>query len=80
MEKNTKETEILPKSLAGKLCKRVVLLFYIVYFAVVNWPILTVANRIEPTILGMPFLVAWILIWWLIASVVAIIAAWKVWN
>lgn len=70
------EVRIFPKTLAGKL----VMLFYIVYFAMVNPPIIGFANRIYPTIFGMPFLVAWVLIWWLLAGVVAIIAGWKVWR
>lgn len=70
------EIRILPKTLAGKL----VLCFYIVYFAMVNPPVIGIANRIYPTVLGMPFLVAWVLIWWLLAGVVAVVAAWKVWR
>ncbi|MEM3449830.1 MAG: hypothetical protein QXO75_07930 [Nitrososphaerota archaeon] len=70
------EVRILPKTLAGKL----VMLFYIVYFAMVNPPLISIANRIHPTIFGMPFLVAWVLIWWLLAGIVAVIAAWKVWR
>lgn len=70
------EIKILPKTLAGKL----VMLFYIVYFAMVNPPLIALANTIYPTIFGMPFLVAWVLLWWLLAGIVAVIAAWKVWR
>lgn len=30
------------------------------------WPVVTVANRAEPRILGVPFLVSWYLIWVLV--------------
>ncbi len=74
--KNEIKIQILPKTVAGKL----VMLFFIIYFAMVNPPIIALANTIHPTIFGIPFLVAWVLIWWLLAGIVAIIAAWKVWR
>lgn len=37
-------------------------------------PIILLANRIEPMVLGIPFLVFWILIWWLFCTVVFFIA------
>ncbi|WP_184404167.1 DUF3311 domain-containing protein [Geomicrobium halophilum] len=37
-------------------------------------PIILLANRIEPTIFGLPFLIAWVLIWWSFCTIIFFIA------
>lgn len=37
-------------------------------------PIILLANRIEPMIFGVPFLVAWVFIWWAFCTVVLYVA------
>lgn len=37
-------------------------------------PIILLANRVEPFILGMPFLIFWVLFWWLFCTIVFLIA------
>ena len=36
---------------------------YALFFYSTNWPVLYLANRIEPTIYHIPFVAAWVLIW-----------------
>ncbi|MBT2600488.1 MULTISPECIES: DUF3311 domain-containing protein [Oceanobacillus] len=37
-------------------------------------PIILAANRVEPMIFGFPFLISWVLFWWLFCCVVLYIA------
>ncbi|MFP4056202.1 MAG: hypothetical protein ACLF0G_04970 [Candidatus Brocadiia bacterium] len=36
---------------------------YALFFVALNWPVLALANRIEPWVAGTPFLIAWYLFW-----------------
>jgi len=36
---------------------------YALFFVAMNWPVLALANRTEPRVAGLPFLVAWYLFW-----------------
>lgn len=40
-----------------------------------QWPVLLWTNKIEPVVLGLPFVVFWNIMWILIGSAVAFIAA-----
>jgi hypothetical protein len=48
----------------------------LVPLALAQWPALALANRIEPRILGMPFLYAWLLLLYLVAIFLLVRAAW----
>lgn len=43
-------------------------------------PILLLANRIEPIVLGMPFLLFWTLLWWGFCTIVFLIAYQTNWG
>jgi len=43
-------------------------------------PVLLFANTIEPTIFGMPFLLAWVLFWWGYCTVVFLLAHFYNWG
>jgi hypothetical protein len=43
--------------------RAVVVLLYALFFLATNWPVLILANRIEPRIGPFPFLVFWMLFW-----------------
>lgn len=43
-------------------------------------PIILLANRIEPKIFGFPFLIAWILFWWFICTLILLIAYQMDWG
>jgi len=51
-------------------------LWCLVPLALAQWPALALANRIEPRILGMPFLYAWLLLLYLVAIFLLVRAAW----
>jgi hypothetical protein len=40
-----------------------IVVVYVLFFVALNWPVLALANRVEPRIAGMPFLIAWYLFW-----------------
>lgn len=40
----------------------------------VESPIILAANRIEPTVFGIPFLLVWVLLWWAFCTAVFAIA------
>ncbi|OZT79777.1 DUF3311 domain-containing protein [Marinococcus halophilus] len=37
-------------------------------------PIILIANRVEPFLLGMPFLVFWVFFWWLLCTCLFFVA------
>lgn len=43
-------------------------------------PIILAANRIEPMIFGIPFLLNWVLFWWLFCTIILLIAYRKNWG
>ena len=43
-------------------------------------PIVLLANNIEPMIFGLPFLVFWVLFWWLFCTIIFLIAYIKKWG
>lgn len=43
-------------------------------------PIILLANRVEPTILGFPFLLAWVLFWWAFCTLVFLVAHLMNWG
>lgn len=43
-------------------------------------PVILLANRIDPVIMGMPFLLFWILFWWLFCTVVFFVAYRRNWG
>lgn len=43
-------------------------------------PIILLANRAEPTVLGFPFLLAWVLFWWAFCTAVFLVAHLMNWG
>jgi len=37
-------------------------------------PIILFVNKVEPTVMGMPFLLFWILFWWAFCTIVFLVA------
>ena len=52
------KNHLIPRSRKGKLVTLTVLCLYLL----IQWPILRFANRIEPFVLGMPFLYFYLLL------------------
>lgn len=61
-----------PRSRAG----RILLYLFVGLMALTQWPALTMANRIEPTIGGMPFLFVYLLVLYAALIGVLVTAAW----
>jgi len=55
--------------LLGRLTKAYVVLFALA----VTWPGMTLANRVEPLVLGLPFNLAWVAIWVVIGFVLLVL-------
>jgi hypothetical protein len=47
--------------------------FFLLFTAAVTWPGLIPFNRFEPTILGLPFSMAWIALWVILSFVVLLV-------
>ena len=52
------KSHFVPRSRRG----RGVVLFILFLFLLIQWPVLQAANRIEPFVLGMPFLFLYLLV------------------
>jgi len=48
-------------------------LFFLLFTAAVTWPGMIPFNRIEPTVLGLPFSMAWIALWIILSFVVLLL-------
>jgi len=57
------------KTIKGKIA----FIFAIICIAMWIQPVLNLANRVEPWVLGYPFLWFWMFLWWFIATVGLII-------
>lgn len=51
-----------------RTAKRLAVGFFLLFAAMVVWPVFVLFNRVEPLILGLPFNMAWVAIW-LVASI-----------
>ncbi|WP_447527602.1 hypothetical protein [Vreelandella sp. TE19] len=49
-------------------------------FVMLESPLILVANRIEPTVLGIPFFLAWNLFWWLMLTLTFLVAYFTNWG
>jgi hypothetical protein len=47
--------------------------FFVVYFSALSWPVMQGFNRVEPFILGLPFSMAWVVAWVLLGWLVLIL-------
>jgi hypothetical protein len=47
--------------------------FFLLFTAAVTWPGLIPFNRVQPTILGLPFTMAWIALWVVLSFVVLLL-------
>jgi hypothetical protein len=52
-------SEMFPKTWLG----RIILIYFLICFAMVTVPGLYLANRIHPYVCGMPFLLFWCVLW-----------------
>ena len=43
----------------GSMNKSVFILFFVLLLLAMLWPVVTIANRIEPYVLGLPFILFW---------------------
>ena len=59
--------------MSGRTARWLVLLWGAGYVVCLSWPGLTVFNRIEPKILGMPFVMAFVAGWLVLGLVVLIL-------
>jgi|GEM_PF-1695596 hypothetical protein len=59
---------------------RVAMLAWLIAFAMVCWPVLAWANRLEPHVLGYPFNFFWLWFWFNAIIAIEVIIAWKVWR
>lgn len=63
------------------MSKRIVYtILIIIGLIMLEGPFILLANRIEPMILGMPFLLFWTLLWWFICTLVFFIAYQTNWG
>ena len=56
------------------------LLWILICFIMVEWPILGWANRIEPSIGGFPFVYFWLTLWYVLMAIGVIATALFVWK
>lgn len=47
--------------------------FFVVYFVALSWPVMRGFNRVEPFVLGLPFSMAWVVAWVLLGWLVLIL-------
>lgn len=57
-----------------------VIIWILLCYVMVEWPVLAWANRIEPFILGLPFSYFWLTFWYVMMTVGGIFAALYVWR
>ena len=51
-------------------------LFFLLFAVAVTWPGMVPFNRISPTILGLPFSMAWIALWVILSFLVLLFVDW----
>ena len=51
--------------------------WFVIAWAAVQWPGWQIANRVEPLVLGIPFMFFWALVWWVLLVVSIILLARK---
>ena len=66
----------IPRTLKGKIAA----IIWLITFLMVQYPIITWANRAQPYVLGAPFNFFWWWAWFNIVALVEIVIAWKVWE
>ncbi|WP_210470668.1 hypothetical protein [Sporosarcina sp. 6E9] len=52
----------------------------ILCFIMMESPVILLANKVEPIILGIPFLIFWSLIWWFVLTVLFLIGYLTNWG
>ncbi len=60
--------------------KKLLYVLIILVFIVLETPLIMMANSSEPFVLGMPFFLFWNLLWWLIGTVLFLIAYLTNWG
>jgi hypothetical protein len=61
-------------NLRGKAGLWLIAIFSIITYAMVQFPVLWVACRIEPTVMGLPFFMFWCLLWYAIFYIGLLVA------
>jgi len=69
-------SHFLPRTTKGT----VMVVYFLICYLMVEWPILRFANKIHPRIAGTTFLYGWLLIWYILFCIGAIITAKYVWK
>jgi len=49
-------------------------------FIMLESPLIMLANRIEPTVMGLPFLLVWNLFWWFVLTALFLVAYFTNWG
>lgn len=49
-------------------------------FIMLESPIIMLANRIEPMVMGLPFLLVWNLLWWFVLTALFLVAYFTNWG
>ncbi|WP_386080446.1 hypothetical protein ACFIOZ_18990 [Vreelandella sp. F11] len=49
-------------------------------FIMLESPIVMLANRIEPMVMGLPFLLVWNLLWWFVLTALFLVAYFTNWG
>ncbi|KPQ31059.1 hypothetical protein [Halomonas sp. HL-93] len=49
-------------------------------FLMLESPVIMLANRIEPMVLGIPFLIVWNLFWWFVLTALFLVAYFTNWG
>lgn len=60
--------------------KHIYIILVIVVMLMLEGPFILMANKIEPMIFGLPFLLFWVLLWWLIATILFLVAFLRNWG
>ncbi|MGQ9652305.1 MAG: hypothetical protein ACUVXJ_19610 [Phycisphaerae bacterium] len=68
------------RSTRSSRLKTVLYTLIVICFVVAESPLILWANRIEPMILGLPFLIGWVIIWWAVTIVLYLIGYLTNWG
>jgi hypothetical protein len=62
--------------LSVRWVRRAAALFFLLFALAVTWPGMIPFNRIRPTILGLPFSMAWIALWVVLSFLLLLLVDW----
>ncbi len=72
MSSHQRRSHLIPRS-PGTV---ILIIWFVICFAAIQWPGWLIANRVEPYVLGLPFMFFWAILWWLllIATIIYVAA------